>query len=270
MQNSPRYAIESVDNALVLLQTVMRDGVVRVGEAARDLGVAKSTAHRLLAMLAYRGFVVRAPDRSYVAGPALTAPRASADAAGLLVDRALPHLEALCAKVGETVHLMVLDGADVRFARSVESSQALRVGSREGVRLPARVTPGGLAILARLPACDVERLHPALHPGSAEMTHLLSQLATTRKAGYGLNYEATESGLTAISVALTTDDPLPRAAVAVSAPTVRLRRSQILTLLPDLQVCRQRIEQNLRRPPGPPPARPAPARARRPPAAGRP
>lgn len=262
MQNSPRYAIASVDNALVLLQTVMRDGVVRVGAAARDLGVAKSTAHRLLAQLAHRGFVVQAPDRSYVPGPALSGRYGVQDVAGRLVDVALPHLQALCGNVNETVHLMVLDGAEVRFVRSVESSQALRVGSREGIRLPARLTPGGLAILATLPPRDVERLHPGLRPGSQDAVRLLSQLATTRKAGYGLNYEATETGLTAISVALRTDDALPRAAVAVSAPTVRLRRSQILTLLPDLQACCRRIESDLA-----PPA--TSGRTRRRPAAGR-
>lgn len=248
MQNGPRYAIGSVDKALLLLRAVMRDGVVRVGEAARQLGVAKSTAHRLLAMLAHHGFVVQAPDRTYVAGPALSTLTGPREIADRLVDVALPHLQALSAKVSETVHLMVLDGADVRFVRSVESTQALRVGSREGVRLPARLTPGGLAILATLPPREVERLHPSLHSGSEDAVRLMSQLATTRKQGYGLNFEATEAGLTAISVALTTDDRLPRAAVAVSAPTVRLRRSQILTLLPELQTCCRSIEQALGRP----------------------
>lgn len=263
MQNAPRYAIASVDNALILLQTVMREGVVRVGAAAAELGVAKSTAHRLLAQLAHRGFVVQAPDRSYVPGPALSGLAATQDVADRLVDVALPHLQALCGKVNETVHLMVLDGAEVRFVRSVESSQALRVGSREGIRLPARLTPGGLALLATLPQREVERLHPALRQGSEDAVRLLSQLATTRKAGYGLNYEATETGLTAISVALTTDESLPHAAVAVSAPTVRLRRSQILTLLPDLQACCRRIESDLAAPGA------TSRRTRRPPAAGR-
>ncbi|MBL8932879.1 MAG: IclR family transcriptional regulator [Kineosporiaceae bacterium] len=262
MQNSPRYAIASVDNALVLLQTVMHEGVVRVAAAARELGVAKSTAHRLLAQLAHRGFVVQAPDRSYVPGPALSGLAPARDVAVRLVDVALPHLQALCGSVNETVHLMVLDGAEVRFVRSVESSQALRVGSREGIRLPARLTPGGLAILATLPPREVERLHPSLRPGSEDAVRLLSQLATTRKAGYGLNYEATETGLTAISVALTADDALPRAAVAVSAPTVRLRRSQILTLLPDLRACCRRIESDLA-------GSATSGRTRRPPAAGR-
>lgn len=264
MQNAPRYAIASVDNALLLLLAVMRTGVVRVGEAARELGVAKSTAHRLLAMLAHHGFVVQAPDRTYVTGPVLATFTGAQDVADRLVDVALPHLEALSARVNETVHLMVLDGADVRFVRSVESGQALRVGSREGIRLPARLTPGGLAILATLPAREVERLHPTLEAGSEDAVRLRSQLATTRRQGYGLNYEATEVGLTAISVALSTDEALPRAAVAVSAPTVRLRRSQILTLLPDLQACCRRVEQALAGP-----APPTSGRSRRPRGAGR-
>jgi IclR family transcriptional regulator, acetate operon repressor len=52
-QKKPMYPIEAVDNALRLLQLLRDGGKLRLKEAAAELGVAPSTAHRLLAMLVY-------------------------------------------------------------------------------------------------------------------------------------------------------------------------------------------------------------------------
>jgi len=65
----PTYMLESVDNALRLLQMLRDVGGLRLKDAAEELGIAPSTAHRLLAMLVYRAFAVRTADRRYVAGP---------------------------------------------------------------------------------------------------------------------------------------------------------------------------------------------------------
>ena len=71
MENhAPPYPIQSVDYALQLLLILKRDGVLRVSEAAAELGVARSTAHRLISMLRFRGFVEQARDRTYRAGSA--------------------------------------------------------------------------------------------------------------------------------------------------------------------------------------------------------
>jgi IclR family transcriptional regulator, acetate operon repressor len=45
MKNKPSYALESVDNALLLVQMLRDQGRLRVRQAAEDLGIALSTAH---------------------------------------------------------------------------------------------------------------------------------------------------------------------------------------------------------------------------------
>ena len=68
----PAYPIASVDHALRLLMLFRDRPRVRLSEASEYLGVAHSTAHRLMAMLAYHGFVRQEPgSRAYLAGPAL-------------------------------------------------------------------------------------------------------------------------------------------------------------------------------------------------------
>src|SRR5437899_96074 len=76
MQNKqekvPTYPIGSVNNALRLLLMFRDHPLIRVSEAGVALGVAPSTAHRLLAMLEYHGFVQQDEEtRGYRSGPAL-------------------------------------------------------------------------------------------------------------------------------------------------------------------------------------------------------
>src|SRR5579859_8171320 len=68
----PLYPIASVDSALRILLMFREQRALRLTDAARTLGVAHSTAHRLLAMLHHHGFVHRDPaSRRYVPGPSL-------------------------------------------------------------------------------------------------------------------------------------------------------------------------------------------------------
>ena len=50
-------------------------------------------------------------------------------------------------RVAESTNLMVLAGDHVRFIGSVEGTQALRVGNREGMVFPAHRTSGGVLLL---------------------------------------------------------------------------------------------------------------------------
>ncbi len=53
----PAHPISSVDNALRLLVILRDREEIRVSEASTEFGVARSTAHRLLAMLHSHGLV---------------------------------------------------------------------------------------------------------------------------------------------------------------------------------------------------------------------
>jgi len=59
-------ALESVDKVLKLLMFFKEGHPIRVTDAGNRLGVARSTAHRLLSTLERRGFVIQDPTtRSY-------------------------------------------------------------------------------------------------------------------------------------------------------------------------------------------------------------
>ena len=134
--------------------------------------MATSTAHRLLAMLQYRGFMRQDPrTRVYLPGTALTGVAFSILQRFDVREVLHPFVEALNRDLGETVHLAILDGSTVRFIDAMESPKATRVTSRLGKQMPANCTSTGKALLSTLSAEELDRLYPgedlpALTPNS--------------------------------------------------------------------------------------------------------
>jgi DNA-binding IclR family transcriptional regulator len=228
----PQYPIESVDNALRLLLMFRDRNEIRLSEAREALGVAHSTAHRLMAMLAYYQFVRQDPaSRAYRAGPALIEVGLSVVRAMDIRTVARPSLESLARTVGETVHLATLEGTDARFLDAVESERALRVTGRTGRVLPAHATSVGKAMLAALPDEELDRLYPSeTLPTQTARTItskpvLLAELKKVRKRGYASNAGESEDGVSSVGVAVLDKSGRPVAAVSVAAPVSRMPAS---------------------------------------------
>ena len=225
VQNRPAYAIESVDNALLLALHLQHEGPLRVTDAADRLGVSVSTAHRLLAMLVYRGFAEQQPDRRYRAGRVLQSPDAGSGDVGRLRRAALPHLRRLVDELGETANLVVLAGADVRFVATVECEHILRVGDRTGRTLPARLASGGKAMLAGLAPDALEPVLAGLDDDAR--ARLRRELRVVRRRGYAVNDQGTEAGVTAVGVAVRAASGPPSAAMSIAVPTARFARADL-------------------------------------------
>lgn len=234
MARQAPYRIGSVDNALRLLRLFKEKRPVRVSEAASEIGVAPSTAHRLLASLEQHDFVRRDPaTRTYLPGPAL-AELGLATAGVELLALCGPILRRVCTEVGETTHLVVLEGAAILFLDSVETSQGLRVGSRVGVTMPAHSTSAGKAMLAQLPEEQIDALYS--EPGALEqmtartivdLSQLHDELAAIRQRGYATNFEESEPGVTAVAAALPVTPDRRRAAISVSGPATRMDEQRV-------------------------------------------
>jgi IclR family acetate operon transcriptional repressor len=231
----PAYPIASVNNALLLLLLFREQPRVRLTDACTYLGVAHSTAHRLLAMLAHHGFVQQEPaTRAYIAGPALVEVGLAVVGSLDVREQAKPMMEALHAELGETVHLGVLEGDQVRYVDAVESDRALRVVTRTGTLVPAHCTSLGKALLAHLTDAHIAELYPAsAEPFAARTerslttrTQLLAELAMTRARGYAVNSEETEDDVGSVAVAFR-DAAGRHAAIAVAAPSSRLTSSHV-------------------------------------------
>ena len=221
--------LTSVDNALWLLQLIGERQALRVAEAADLLGVARSTAHRLLNALRRRDFVMQdRPNGAYRPGPALHAIGLAAISRIDIRRVARPVLEELQEQTKETASLAVLEGTTIRFVDCVESVRSVRVGNRTGVVRPAHASAVGKSILAQLPISEVERRYPdeAIPAGTpaaiTDRRTLLRELEEIRAQRYALNWEESAEGVSAVAVALRDTSGAPVAALGIAAPSSRM------------------------------------------------
>jgi DNA-binding IclR family transcriptional regulator len=234
---APQYPIESVDKALKLLLLLGEQPQIRLSEATRYLGVASSTAHRLLAMLAYRGFVRQDPvSKAYLSGPALTGVAFAIFGRIDIQGTVMPVMRGLSERLRETIRVGMLDGAAVRFVAAVEGPTAVRVASRLGRTMPAHCTSTGKAMLAQLPPAELHQLLPdetlerITDRSIGSRTELEAELFRGREHGYAVNREESEEGVASVAVPIPARAPGLRLALNAAAPQHRLSRSQFASV----------------------------------------
>ncbi|OAV61819.1 IclR family transcriptional regulator [Enteractinococcus helveticum] len=242
--------VESVDRALRLLLYLRDHDSISVKEAAAHLGIAASTAHRLLSTLIRRKFIVQDFARRYRMGTALSIEDPGRVTGSMLVAAAEQPLAELQARVGETVQVMVLRGGNIRFLDGLEPEAVLRVSRRVDDEMPAFVSAGGKAILGRLSNQEVEEIYrrglmawPTRRVQTMQM--LKRMLTQVRQRGYALSAEETEQGVAGVGVSVVGPDARPVGALTIAIPSARFRRALVPEYVAALQAAAQRVQDEL-------------------------
>jgi IclR family acetate operon transcriptional repressor len=223
--------MSSVEKALALLGLLERNTRVRVVDVSRELAVAPSTAHRLLAAFERHGYVEQEVQSTmYAIGPQL-AQLASRIARQLdLATLIRPFLAKLVAEIDETAHVSVLRGDKTYFLECVECSHGIRAVSRKGRSIFAYATASGKALLAERSAAEIALLYPTdelpriTRKTIATRTGLLSELRRTRERGYAMNFSESELDYAAYAGVVRDAAGIARAAIVVAGPASRIKR----------------------------------------------
>lgn len=238
----------SVHNAIRLLLMFQERQQLRVTDVSRQLGVARSTAHRLLQLLQSHKFVQQDKEtRTYHVGPALVTLSISLTRGLDLATIARPIMSELVEELGETVHLSVLRGTDIFFLESVVTDRALRVGPRAGTTRPAYATAAGRVLLAELDPDEVERLYPdpqfvPLTPLTiTERSQLDKILTATRRIGYAASIGESEVEIASVAAPVRNSKGHAVSAIAIAAPASRLHEAEIPTIAESLMRGAQRF-----------------------------
>jgi DNA-binding IclR family transcriptional regulator len=220
--------IRSVDRAVAILDLLAREGWSTGAEVARELGVHRSTALRLMATLDRHGLVERdARTSKYRLGRRLVQLASSVRGEVDLRQVARPVCEALARALGETVTLDVLDGDEIVPIEQASGSTSVVSVNWLGTRSPVHCTASGKVILAFAPDDVRSRLLKRPLERRTEMTvvskpELASQLAQVREAGFASTSEELEVGLNAIAAPVRNSGGEVIAAVDVSGPAHRI------------------------------------------------
>lgn len=224
----------------------------RVVEVAQALGLARSNAHRTLQTLVECGWASQNESTSaYRAGLRLFELGAMVDAATDLPALLRPHLSLLARASGETIHLTVLDGADIVYLDKFDSPLPVAAYSQVGGRAPAYCVASGKALLAAL-APDTQALQQRLGALRAhtprtitQLAQLQDELARVRTRGWAENREEWRLGVCGLGAPVFNARGEPVAAVGMSVPSIRFARSQAHTMAELVVNCARDASQTL-------------------------
>ncbi|MET9499929.1 IclR family transcriptional regulator [Streptomyces sp. NPDC006552] len=223
--------VPAVTRALDILELFLDgDGTLSAPDIVRKLQLPRTTVHELVTTLAARSYIVQVPSqpgryrlgvRPYQLGSRY-AEQLDLAAEGQQVARTVAET------CDETVHVAILEGADVIYIAKVDSTHAVRMVSAAGRRLPAHCTSVGKMLLASLPEPELA----ARVPADAELTGMTensitdpaalhAHLADIRRRGVAV--ESRESNTDVSCVAAPVRDRTNRvvAALSISVPMIR-------------------------------------------------
>jgi IclR family transcriptional regulator, acetate operon repressor len=227
VQDSVESPVASVDRALRILALIGGAATgLSLDDLATRLDIPKSSLHRILAALKFRRFVAQ-PE---IGGPYFLGTELLATAFrfhDMLDLRALIHplLVRLSTELNETMHMAVLDGAEIVYQDKIEASHSLNLSSVIGGRNPAHATGVGKALLAWTYPTDegarawAAQWGPLPRPTKRTVrsaARLAAELAQVRERGYAVDVEENEVGVRCAAVPIFLGRQVPAAAVSIT------------------------------------------------------
>jgi DNA-binding IclR family transcriptional regulator len=252
----PYTGTQSVRRAIALLKVF---GHQRpewgLSELAREAGLNKTTAYRLLTALEAEGMVARSsPGEAWRLGNEAIALGAIALRSNDLMTAARSELEALVRETGETASLEVLVGNEIVILDGVEGPSLVGASSEVGTRWPAHATSTGKVLLAAergarrgtdrrgAPRRRLRKLTPRT---ITDPERLERELARVLKRGWATAIEELEIGYVAVGAPVHDHQDRAIAAISIGGPATRLTRYRIPDLTRSVVQAADRISRRM-------------------------
>lgn len=205
VKSSRTASIQLIARAVQILRTLGDSTGLSLAGIAENVGLARSTVHRIVLALEDERLVFCNGPGQYRLGPEILhlAESCKID----LIRDVHPNIVRLSKELDETVDLSVRSGHLVTVVDQVIAMRRLRVEAALGRSFPLYCTASGKAILAALP----DEIGQALIGGSLDAVtpktitnraELLEQIAQVRKTGIAYDHEEFSVGLCAIGSCL--------------------------------------------------------------------
>jgi IclR family pca regulon transcriptional regulator len=245
--------VQSLERGLSVIRAFDGDHPeLTLSEVANRTGLTRAAARRFLITLESMGYV-RSRNRRFSLRPAVLELAHSYLSSMNLPEIAMPHLESLAAQVEAASSISVLDRKDIVYVARVATKKIMAVNINVGTRFPAAATSMGRAILACLPAAELEdqlrdlRLEARTPHTITDVGRLRQELDRVRAQGWCLLDQELEVGLRALAAPIRDAAGYPVAAINVSIPLLAQSVEEIIANFLEPVLGRvSAIEQDLR------------------------
>jgi len=234
-------AVQSIDRLFQIMELLSEHpkGMALMDIAAQT-ALPKATVSRMLSALAAHGYAVQdSENRRYRLTMRLFEIGSRVTGVSDILSAARPHLDALAARTGETVHLVTRIRDEVVYLYKNEGdSSVVRTASYVGLHNPMYCTGVGKSILAFLPESEQRdiwaRVEIAAYTKNTIVTldRLLEETRTIHQQGYALDMEEHELGVCCVAAPILDLNRMPIGAISISAPTLRMDPVRMEQLVP--------------------------------------
>ena len=217
----------------ILLAFTPDNRPLRTVEISNQLDMNNATVNRILVTLKNEFFVVQDENtRRYRLGPsaALLGRSVRESLKGRLVSIAKPYLDDLRDKVGETVHLEVLQNERIFLSYSAKGHRQLTVTPIVGDRMAINANAGAKAILAVWPKEIIEKQLSKTLPVYTTRTitdpdTIRKEYEQIRKSGFAYDKGEYDNDVYAVAAPIFNHEHQPVAAVVIITPSFRMEGS---------------------------------------------
>jgi len=222
--------IKSIDKALDLLEFLsVHEQEIGILEISHRLNIGLSTVHRILSTLKSRDYIIQNQKTAkYRLGIKLFELGCEVQSTKNLIKTTRPYLRKLSAITNETANLAILEGKEVIYLDTIESSETLRTEIVQGTRIAAHCTALGKVLLTFLPDSDFEQLYGnnepiiSLTPQSiSSLGELKKELKNVKERGYALDMEEYKIGINCVGVPIFNKNGETVAAISITGPASR-------------------------------------------------
>lgn len=231
-----KSSIQVIDRSAMLLDAIAGyDEPVSLKVLSADTGLHPSTAFRILGALIKVEFVERDVQSRYQLGRKLSRLAQKVKQGDDIRRVALPIMELLRNRVGETVNLSIRTGDEVVYVERKTSHKMIRVEQVIGSRAPLHVTGVGKLMLGTLGSefikAYAERTGlPAYTEHTLPLNDLLIESRLDVEKGYAFDNQEAEEGVGCISALVYNAAGDVAGGLSISAPIER-RRDEWIPLL---------------------------------------
>lgn len=169
-------------------------------QIAQKSGLSKSTVYRLLSFMKERGYAEKDRDGGYSVGAKLIEIAGNHINSLELQTESRPILAELKRSLGLTVHMGILDGADVIYIEKMDIYPTARLYTQVGYRSPAYCSSMGKCLLAALSGDELEEalygltFEPFTQNTVKSFKELKAVLKKARDDGYAMDSEEYVAG----------------------------------------------------------------------------
>lgn len=224
-------------------------GALSLSELADQIGLTRSTTHRLAGTLVEHRYLNFVRGAGYSLGPRLLELGYMAGRQTSLPRVAREHLEQLAGRTGDTVHLGVLDGPRALYLDKISGTRRVEVSSRIGERQPLRSTGLGKALILDAD----EKQWKEYYDYEARMGHgygvnlelWLKRMREYAKNGYALDLEENEDRIRCVAAPVRDVSGSIAGAISVSSAAQYMDDTRMHGLAFDVKACADAISRQM-------------------------